>query len=78
MMLTRSYLLLVLIAFVVIIPLSYYVAQEWLKNFAYHINVSPWMYFKACGVILSITLLTVSYQSIRAALSNPAQVLKSE
>jgi len=78
MLLTRSYFVLVIIAFIVIIPLSYYAAQQWLNNFAYHISLSPWMYFKACGVILSITLLTVSYQSIRAALSNPAQVLKSE
>lgn len=78
LLLTRSYFGLVLIAFVVIIPLSYYAAQEWLSNFAYHITITPWMYFKACGLILAITLLTVSFQSVRAALSNPAQVLKSE
>jgi putative ABC transport system permease protein len=77
-LLTKSYFVLVLIAFILIIPLSYYFAQEWLNNFAYHITISPWMYFKACGLILAITLLTVSFQSIRAALSNPAQVLKSE
>lgn len=77
-LLTRSYFILVLVAFVIIIPLSYYFAQEWLDNFAYHITISPWMYLKACGLILAITFLTVSFQSIRAALSNPAQVLKSE
>jgi len=78
MLLTRSYFVLVTIAFIVIIPLSYYAAQQWLNNFAYHISISPWMYFKACGVILAITLATVSFQSVRAALSNPAQVLKNE
>jgi putative ABC transport system permease protein len=78
MLLTRSYFILVLIAFVVIIPLSYLAAGEWLNNFAYHIEISPWMYLKACGLILVITLLTVSFQSIRAALSNPARALKSE
>ncbi|HEX6892963.1 MAG TPA: FtsX-like permease family protein, partial [Chryseolinea sp.] len=78
MLLTRSYFALVLIAFMVIIPVSYYLAQEWLNNFAYHITISPWMYVNACGQILTITLLTVSFRSIRAALSNPAQVLKSE
>jgi putative ABC transport system permease protein len=77
-MLTRSYFILVLIAFMIIIPLSYFAAIEWLNNFAYHITISPWMYLKACGLILLITVLTVSFQSIRAALSNPAQVLKSE
>ena len=78
MLLTKSYFTLVLVAFIVIIPLSYYFAKEWLNNFAYHVTISPWMYFKACGLILTITLLTVSFQSIRAALANPAQVLKSE
>ena len=77
-LLTRSYFILVTIAFVIIIPLSYYAAQQWLNNFAYHISISPWMYIKACGVILAITLITVSFQSVRAALSNPAQVLKNE
>lgn len=78
MLLTRSYFILVLIAFIVIIPLSYLAAGEWLSNFAYHIEISPWMYVKACGLVLVVTLLTVSFQSIRAALSNPSQVLKSE
>ena len=78
MLLTRSYFILILIAFVVIIPISYLAAGEWLNNFAYHIEVTPWMYVKACGLILVITLLTVSFQSIRAALSNPARALKSE
>ncbi|HMG91891.1 MAG TPA: ABC transporter permease [Chryseolinea sp.] len=78
MLLTRSYFILVLIAFMIIIPLSYFAAKEWLSNFAYHITISPWMYLKAYGLIMAITVLTVSFQSIRAALSNPAQVLKGE
>ena len=78
MLLTRSYFVLVIVAFIVMIPLSYYAAQQWLNNFAYHISISPWMYIKACGAILAITLITVSFRSVRAALSNPAQVLKNE
>lgn len=77
-LLTRKYFGLVMIAFVVIIPLSYYMAQQWLNNFAYHITISPWIYMKACGLILLITLFTVSFQSFKAAWSNPADVLKNE
>jgi len=65
-------------AFAVIIPLSYYAAQQWLSNFAYHITLSPWMYVKACGLILVITIVTVSFQSLKAAWSNPVESLRAE
>ena len=77
-LLTRNYFGLVLIAFVVIIPVSYYAAQQWLTNFAYHITVSPWMYGKACGLILLITIVTVSFQSLKAAWTNPVESLRTE
>lgn len=78
LLLTRKYFLLVAIAFVVIIPVSYYAAQEWLNTFAYHITLSPWMYAEACGLILAITALTVTFQSLRAAGMNPASTLRNE
>lgn len=78
LLLTRKYFLLVLIAFVVIIPLSYYAAQQWLSNFAYHITLGPWLYAKACGLILLITAFTVSFQSARAVWTNPADSLRNE
>jgi len=77
-LLTRNYFGLVLTAFVVIIPVSYYAAQQWLTNFAYHITVSPWMYGKACGLILLITIVTVSFQSLKAAWTNPVESLRTE
>jgi putative ABC transport system permease protein len=78
LLLTRSYFILMLIAFVVICPVSYYVAQEWLTNFAYHIEISPVLFVKAGLVIVGITIITVSFQSIKAALTNPAQILKND
>ncbi len=78
LLLTRKYFLLVLIAFLVIIPISYVVAQQWLSNFAYHITLSPWMYGKACTLILLITGFTVSFQSLKAAWANPANSLRNE
>ncbi len=77
-LLTRKYFALVMIAFLVIIPVSYYAAGEWLSNFAYHVTISPWLYLKACGAILLITVLTVSFQSLKAAWTNPAKTLRSE
>ena len=78
LLLTRKYFLLVLIAFLVIIPISYVVAQQWLSNFAYHITLSPWMYGKAFTLILLITGFTVSFQSLKAAWTNPANSLRNE
>ena len=77
-LLTGKYFLLVLIAFVIIIPVSYYAASTWLSSFAYRVPISPWIYAKACVLIITITAFTVSFQSIKAALTNPAKVLKNE
>ena len=78
LLLTRKYFVLVMIAFIVIIPLSYFSAQEWLNSFAYRITISPWMYLKACGLILLITFFTVSFQSLKASWINPANTLRNE
>ncbi|MBX2942214.1 MAG: ABC transporter permease [Cyclobacteriaceae bacterium] len=76
LLLTRKYFGLILIAFVIIIPISYYAASQWLSTFAYRIDISPLIYLKACLLIALITLLTVSIQSIKAALTNPTSTLK--
>ncbi len=78
LLLTRKYFVLIAIAFFLIIPLSYYAADEWLNNFAYHITISPWLYVKACGLILMITIFTVSFQSLKAAWNNPIDALRNE
>lgn len=78
MLLTRHYFLLIVIAFIIIIPLSYYTANEWLQNFVYHVEISPLIFVKAGALILLITLATVIFQSLKAATSNPAKVLKNE
>ncbi|MEQ8425118.1 MAG: FtsX-like permease family protein, partial [Cyclobacteriaceae bacterium] len=77
-LMTRKYFGLILIAFVVIVPISYYAANQWLSSFAYRIDVTIWIYAKACLAVLLITAFTVSSQSIKAALTNPAKTLRSE
>ncbi|WP_186452657.1 ABC transporter permease [Chitinophaga polysaccharea] len=58
--------------------MAYYFMSDWLKNFQYRTNISWWLILSTCGGALLIALLTVSYQSIRAALMNPVKSLRSE
>lgn len=76
--LSRSYLLLIAIAFIIAIPLSYYAAVQWLQKFAYHIEVTPWLFIKAAALIMTISLLTVGIQSFKAARANPVDALKEQ
>lgn len=77
-LLSQSFIKLVLVALLVAIPVGYFVMQEWLQNFAYRTDISPWVFLLAGAAALVITLLTISYQSIRAALANPVDSLRNE
>jgi putative ABC transport system permease protein len=77
-LLTRDFVKLVLLAFVMAIPLGWWVAQKWLANFAYRIELKWWMFASVGLVAVAIAVLTVSFQSIRAALANPVKSLRSE
>jgi len=68
----------VVVAIVLAIPLSYWLAQEWLNDFAFQITIQPWYFMAAGSAALGIAWLTVSMQTIRAALANPVKALKSE
>ncbi len=77
-LLSKDFLKLVLIAFAIASPAAWYVMHWWLQGFAYRINIS-WLIFAAAGTaVVIITLITVSYQSIKAALMNPVKSLKTE
>lgn len=77
-LLSGEFVKMILIAICVALPLSYLVTKNWLDNFAYHINLQ-WWYFAGAGFItIIIALLTVSYQSVKAALVNPAESLRAE
>jgi putative ABC transport system permease protein len=66
------------VAFVIAAPIAWYGAGEWLKSFAYRTDLSWWI-FAITGVLaLLVALLTVSFQSLRAALANPVRSLRSE
>lgn len=77
-LLTKEFVVLVLIAFLIATPLAYYLLSGWLQKYEYRTELSWWI-FAATGVCaLAITLLTVSYQSIKAALLNPVKSLRSD
>ncbi len=72
------FLKLVIIANVIALPISYFLMAEWLKDFAYRIDIPYWVFIMSIGMTFLITLFTVVYHSIKAATANPAEVLARE
>jgi putative ABC transport system permease protein len=77
-LLSKDFLKLVLIALLLASPLAWWFMHQWLDNFAYRINISWWIFAVAGLLALVIAFLTISAQSIRAALANPIESLRSE
>lgn len=77
-LLSRDFIVLVLIANMIAWPIAWYVMNKWLENFAYHTEIGPDIFIIAGLLALLITLLTVSFQSVKAALANPVESLKNE
>jgi putative ABC transport system permease protein len=77
-LLSRDFVVLVIISVLLSTPLAYYYSNQWLQQYNYRIEISWWVFVITSIVALMITLLTVSYQSIKAALINPVETLKSE
>jgi putative ABC transport system permease protein len=75
---SKDFLQLILIAFLVASPLAWYAMFSWLKGFAYKIDISWWMFAVAGLFAVMIALLTISYQSLKSALTNPVTSLRSE
>ncbi|KIC93641.1 ABC transporter permease [Flavihumibacter solisilvae] len=77
-MLSRDFLRLVLVSAVFAIPLSWFIMHRWLENFAYRVNISWWVFLLAAILAVVIALLTISFQTVKAALTNPVDSLRSE
>lgn len=77
-LLSKEFVGLVIISLVIATPLAYYFMHNWLHNYEYRTNLSWWIFAAAGMGALFITLLTVSYHSIKAALTNPIKSLRSE
>lgn len=77
-LLTRDFIVLVLIANVIAFPVAWWGANRWLQEFSYHIDLSWWIYVVAATIAVVIAMATVSYQAVRAAMSNPVNNLRVE
>ncbi|MEP1096267.1 MAG: ABC transporter permease [Cyclobacteriaceae bacterium] len=75
---TKGYVKLLGIAFLIAVPVGYYLMQQWLFDFEYRITISPMIFVLAGGSLLLISIVISSYHSIKASLLNPAEVLKDE
>ena len=78
-LLSRDFTRMVLVSFVFAIPVAWYVMENWwLENFAYRIQINVWTFLISGGAAFAVAWITVSFQSIKAAVKNPVQSLRSE
>jgi putative ABC transport system permease protein len=78
LLLSKDFLKLVGIAFLISVPIAWYIMAQWLKDFDYSVGIEWWVFVATGLVTMVIAVCTVSFQSIKAALTNPATTLKSE
>ena len=77
-LLSKDFLILVILAIVIATPVAWYIMNRWLQDFAYRINISWWMFLIAGLIAIIIALITISFQAIRAATANPVKSLRTE
>jgi len=77
-LLAKDFIKLVLIAIVVATPIAWYAMNKWLQEFAYRVNLQWWVFVVAGVIAILIAFITISFQSIKAALTNPVKSLRSE
>ena len=77
-LLSRDFLLLVGLSFFIAAPLAWHFMNSWLRHYPYRVTISVWVFAGTMAAAMLITLATVSYQGIRAAMANPVKSLRSE
>ncbi|MEI9807066.1 MAG: ABC transporter permease [Bacteroidota bacterium] len=78
LLVSKEFLLLVAISFIISVPVTWWAMHQWLQDFAYRIHISWWVFAIAGLLALLIALVTISFQSIKAAVANPVKSLKTE
>ncbi len=77
-MIVSDFLKMIFISCIIALPLSYWLVQDWLQNFVYRVNIGWFIFLLSISFIVSLTLLTVAYESIKASLGNPTKNLRYE
>jgi putative ABC transport system permease protein len=75
---SKEFVLLIVIAFVIATPISWYYMHQWLQDYVYRINISWWIFFVGGLAAMFIALATISFQAIKAAIANPVKSLRTE
>jgi putative ABC transport system permease protein len=78
LLLSKDFLVLVVVAFIIALPFAWYAIDQWLQDFAYKVNIEWWVFVLAGLLVLLIAYLAIGYQSIKAAFINPVDSLRSE
>ena len=77
-LLSKDFVLLVLLSLIVASPVAWYFMNKWLETFSYRIDVSWWIFAVAALLAMALALLSVSFQAVKAAMSNPVKNLRME
>jgi ABC-type antimicrobial peptide transport system permease subunit len=77
-MLSRDFLVLACLSFLIALPVSWWIVNHWLQSFAYRITLTPFVFVITGVFVIAITLFTISFQSIKAAIANPVKSLRTE
>jgi ABC-type antimicrobial peptide transport system permease subunit len=77
-MLSTEFIILVVIALVIASPIAWYLMSRWLQGFSYHVEINWWVFALAGFLLMTIAIITLGYQAVKAALTNPVKNLKSE
>lgn len=78
LMISKEFLKLVLLAFVIAVPLTWWAMSNWLETYVFRISISPWIFILVGGIILTLTLSVVSLNTLSAAVRSPVKSLRSE
>ena len=77
-MLSKEFVKLVGISFIIAAPIAYYFMQNWLQDFVYKTDMSPWLFFMSGLIAITISIITISYHAYKAASLDPAKSIKYE
>jgi ABC-type antimicrobial peptide transport system permease subunit len=77
-LISKEFIVLILVAFAVATPVGYYFIHRWLQSFAYRVNISWWIFPLAGVSVIAVALVTLGYQAAKAAVANPVKSLRTE
>ena len=77
-MLSADFIKLVAIAALIALPIAWWAMHQWLLDFVYRVNIAWWVFVAAIAISILIALVTISFQAIKAAVTNPVKSLRSE